>query len=131
MYETATVIENKKTYALVKVKKDQSKKCKGCGLCYKVRGDKYLLKAKNEIGAETGEKVKIEISENVLLKISLFIYLFPLLGFLLGIFTAYVINNMLLKIISFLLIFVGAWYAGLSSADKLVSHYKPEIKEKL
>lgn len=68
--------------------------CERCGariLC-SPGGDKNRnLKAKNQIGAAVGDRVTVEESGNLLLKLSALQYGLPLTGFLTGVFTVYLL----------------------------------------
>jgi len=56
--------------------------CAGCG----VTGAAVRARAKNDPGAQPGEKVLVESSTKKLLGVVLLVYILPLVGFLLGYF---------------------------------------------
>lgn len=102
-------------------------RCEKCGLCKKISGRGPFLEVKNSKGMKEGDKVEVEIKEDDLLNISIFIFGFPLAGFVLGIISVSFIRNILLKIIVFLLFLVFFWVIGFRKGQKYGEKRRPEI----
>ena len=95
---------------LIKVDSIDKSACKHCQSRIICRpnldqGDNYI-KAKNSIDCKIGDKVMIIKREDLLLKISLLQYGFPLIGFLLGMFISYFLKLNIFNIPSELIYFV-------------------------
>ncbi len=83
--EEGIIIKVSPEGALVRVKKtDACCSCPSNRLCHVGSiGERDVL-AKNPIGAEEGQRVEIEVEDGLLLKASCIIYLFPVIGLLIG-----------------------------------------------
>ena len=88
-------------------------------------------KAENVIKAVPGDIVEVEINEDDLFKISLFIYGFPLLGFVTGVISAYFLENVFLKVIIFLFFLFFFWIAGFKKGRIYGEKAKPKIVSKI
>jgi len=129
MKETGKVIEVKGEMAVVMI--ERSGKCEKCGLCSKITERQPILEVKNKEGVKEGDTVEIEIKEENLLKVSIFIYGFPLLGFILGIFFSQLFKNNFLKVFSFLSLFIFFFYFGFKKGESYSKSVKPEITGKV
>ena len=54
------------------VLKQEKERCRNCRLCKKIVEREPTIEAENKINAKVGDKVIVEINENVFLKISFF-----------------------------------------------------------
>ncbi|ADL08111.1 SoxR reducing system RseC family protein [Thermosediminibacter oceani] len=84
MRERAVVISKKGDQAEVEIIRTSAcSKCKGCSLS----SDNRTLKvwAQNEVDAEVGQVVEIEMESKALLSATFIVYVIPLVGFLLGV----------------------------------------------
>ena len=127
MEEIGIIVEDKGNFAIVKIEKNDRAGCKGCGLCRTGRDGGLYIESENLIGAETGEKVKVEIPGESIFIATVFIYGIPLAGFILGIVLASVIENVILKILCFIFIFGGSTFMGLNLGEKFGKREKPKI----
>jgi len=95
---------------LIKVDSVDKSACKHCQsriICRpNLDQEDNYIKAKNSINCRIGDKVIIIKRENLLLKISLLQYGFPLIGFLLGMFISYFLKLNIFNIPSELIYFV-------------------------
>ncbi|MCM8810612.1 MAG: SoxR reducing system RseC family protein, partial [Candidatus Omnitrophica bacterium] len=89
------------------------------------------IEAENIIKANVGDIVEVEINEDDLFKISVFIYGFPLLGFILGVIFAYFLKIIFLKIIIFLIFFTSFWLIGFQKGKTYSQKIKPKIASKI
>ncbi|HOV21344.1 MAG TPA: SoxR reducing system RseC family protein [bacterium] len=129
MKENGKVIELKGDIAVVKM--ERKNKCEKCGLCEKIAGRDPFIEVKNKIDAKIGDEVEVEIKEDDLLKISIFIFGFPLLGFILGIISSYFCKNITLKIVVFLVFLLSFWIAGFKKGKNYAENTKPHIVSKI
>ncbi|MCS7180607.1 MAG: SoxR reducing system RseC family protein [bacterium] len=127
--EKGRVIELKEDIAIVQM--EESDRCKGCNLCKKIVNRGNQIEAINEIKAKVGELVEVEISEDLILKLSIFIYGYPLLGFILGVVFSYFLKNVFLKIIVFLFFLVFFWITGFRKGKYYGERTKPKIISKI
>ena len=111
--------------------------CTSCGasvFCAPGQDGIRRLLADNPINAKIGQQVKIEETDDILLKLSLYQYGLPLLGFSAGIFISYSLNFTIPPIPQELLFFIlgisggalAAWYSHYQVkkiADKSQSHF--------
>ena len=115
---------------LVKVDSVDKSACKHCQARIICRSDMdrqaNFIKVKNSIGCEIGDKVMIIKKENLLLKISLLQYGFPLIGFLIGMFIPYFLKltilNIPIELIQFIFAIIGVGFGGVAGrayANKL------------
>lgn len=85
MDESGTVIEVKDDIAMVEV--PRSPMCKNCCACQLVEGeDKMIAEARNLAKAKVGDNVKIETESKVVLKVTLIVYIVPVLFLFIGYF---------------------------------------------
>jgi positive regulator of sigma E activity len=129
MKERGKILEVKENMAVVLM--EEKEKCKSCGLCKKIISRQLVIEAENKIKAETGDIVEVEISEDDLFKISLFIYGFPFVGFVLGTVSAYFLKNIFLKFIIFLFFLIFFWILGFKKGEIYGKTAKPKIISKL
>jgi positive regulator of sigma E activity len=129
MKEKGKVVEKKGEIAVVMM--EDSDKCERCGLCKKIVPREPLIEAENKINADIGDNVFVEIDEDILFKISLFVYGFPLIGFILGIIFSYFLKILLLKILVFLFFFVFFWITGFKKVKIYGEKTKPKIISKI
>ena len=82
MEERGLVLEIEEKVAKVQIE------CKvACGFCYACStglDNKMIIEAENEIGAKVGERVKIETDPHRYLMAVLVVYIFPLMGLVIG-----------------------------------------------
>ncbi|MEA3500673.1 MAG: SoxR reducing system RseC family protein [Candidatus Marinimicrobia bacterium] len=105
---------------LIKVDSVDKAACKHCQariICRpNLDQESNYIKVKNSIGYKIGDKVMIIKKENLLLKISLLQYGFPLIGFLLGIFISYFLRltifNIPNELIHFIFGIIGVGFGG-------------------
>lgn len=84
--------------------------CESCAariFCVPDNSGKRILKAANPIAAKIGNRVVVNQSENLLLKLSFIQYGIPLIGFLLGIVICYVFDLSISEIAPELIMFAG------------------------
>ena len=129
MKETGKVVEVKGEMAVVMM--ERREKCKSCELCKKIIGKQQVIEAENVIKALPGDIVEVEINEDDLFKISLFIYGFPLLGFVTGVVSAYFLENIFLKVIIFLFFLFFFWVVGFKKGQIYGEKAKPKIVSKI
>jgi len=129
MKEKGKVVEKKGSVAVVLM--EEKEKCKSCGLCKKIIPREPLIEVENRINAEVGDDVFVEIDDDILFKISLFIYGFPLMGFILGIIFSYFLKILLLKILAFLFFFIFFWIIGFKKVKIYEEKTKPKIVSKI
>lgn len=84
-------------WALVLTRRtDACSTCQHQGHCHMVEGmDKMIVRAKNAVGAEPGDEVALYLSTKTKLKGMFILYVFPVLGLLLGAFSASSISELL------------------------------------
>lgn len=103
-----------------KVRLKRKSLCEKCGICMGWGKDFMLMEVDNLKGARVGDKVRIETLPGRILKISFIVFMVPLLGLFVGIFSGYLLSGWLglrslwqagLGITFFLLGFLGVrWY---------------------
>ena len=78
------------------VKTTRHASCNRCGACgLGVTGSDVTVKAKNEIGAQAGEQVIIEMQTEHVMKAAFFGYMFPLIFFIIGIAAGHFLTRMI------------------------------------
>ncbi len=102
------------TPAGVLVKLEHSEQCKDCGLCTAGK-TKYEIVAKDNIGVQVGDRVKVNIAPSTVLKFSFAVYIFPIIAASLGYFLTYmflsknedagIVGSMLFLFVSMFLVF--------------------------
>ena len=122
MKETGKVVEVKGDRAVVMMERSGQ-----CGLCSKITGRQHILEVKNKEGVKEGDTVEIEIKEENLLKVCIYIYGFPLLGFIFGIIGTFFLKNIQLKFITFFAFFLSFWIAGFKKAKDYGEKAIPKI----
>ncbi|MCM8818792.1 MAG: SoxR reducing system RseC family protein [Candidatus Omnitrophica bacterium] len=128
MKEIGKVVEINENAAVVLM--EEKEKCKTCNLCKKILPREPKIEAENIIRASVGDIVEVEIDEDALFKISVFIYGFPLLGFILGVILSYFLKIAFLKIIVFLIFLTSFWTFGFQKGKKYGLKTKPKIVSK-
>ncbi len=103
-----------------KVRLERKSLCDKCGICSGWGKDFMLMEVNNLKGARVGDKVRIETPPGKAVKISFMVFMIPLLGLFIGIFSGYLLSGWLglgswwqagLGIAFFLLAFLGVrWY---------------------
>ncbi len=129
MKEKGKIVEMKENKAVVLM--EEKEKCKSCGLCKKIIGKQQVIEAENVIKAVAGDIVEVEINEDDLFKISLFIYGFPLLGFITGVISAYFLENIFFKVIIFLFFLFFFWVVGFKKGRTYGEKANPKIVSKI
>jgi len=129
MREKGKVIKKKGEVAIVMV--ENRNKCERCALCKKIIPREPLIEAENKINAEIGDNVFIDIDDDTLFKIVVFIYGFPLIGFILGIIFSYFLKILVLKILTFFLFFIFFWIIGFKKVKIYEKKAKPKIVSKI
>ena len=122
MKETGKVVEVKGDRAVVMMERSGQ-----CGLCSKITGRQHILEVKNKEGVKEGDTVEIEIKEENLLKVCIYIYGFPLLGFIFGTIGTFFLKNIQLKFITFFAFFLSFWIAGFKKAKDYGEKAIPRI----
>jgi len=84
MRETGIIIS--KQGKSVQVRLQKSKKCEGCTACASFGPNSMAIEAHNEIDAEIGDVVDVEISPKQVVGHSLVIFLFPIVAMIFGYF---------------------------------------------
>ena len=77
------------------VELERNRACDKCGVCHMGETNKLQLAVLNEIGAEIGQRVLINVEDRSLLKAGMIVYLIPLLALLSGIGLVYGVWGML------------------------------------
>ncbi|MFQ6065992.1 MAG: SoxR reducing system RseC family protein [bacterium] len=103
-----------------KVRLERKSLCEKCGICSVWGKDFMLMEVDNLKEARVGDKVRIETPPGKTLKISFMVFIVPLFGLFVGIFSGYLISEWLglrslwqagLGVAFFLLGFLGVrWY---------------------
>lgn len=115
---------------LIKVDSADKSACKHCQsriICRpKMDQEANFIKANNSIGCKIGDEVKIIKRENLMLKISLLQYGFPLIGFFIGMFISFILQltifNIPIELIHFIFGIIGIGFGGVAGriyANKL------------
>ncbi|MGA1871593.1 MAG: SoxR reducing system RseC family protein [bacterium] len=135
--EEGTVIEIDDSIAWIKIIRTAS--CKGCSakiFCISCEQENQMkVKALNTLGARVGDKVVIGIETSSYIKISLLIYLFPILCLIAGaiigeiIASDYSVNPSLLSALFGFLLFFLSFVIVKLTAHTLAKkkEYRPEI----
>ncbi len=79
---------------LMKIEVQKSTSCIKCGLCSSNSDKKNFLFYPKLSGFQNGDKIKINIPENVILKSSFIIFFIPVLGILLGIAASLLLQDL-------------------------------------
>ncbi len=82
MEEEAKVVELMGKAAKLSIVKSDA--CGGCQACTKGRGGEMFIVAENSLGAKKGDRVRIEVDPQLVLKGSFFAYLMPIIGLITG-----------------------------------------------
>ncbi|MGB9677317.1 MAG: SoxR reducing system RseC family protein [Candidatus Ratteibacteria bacterium] len=129
MKEKGKLIELKENTGIVLM--EEKEKCKSCSLCNKITPRQPTIEAINSINAKIGDDVIVEIDEDVLFKVSIFIYGFPLIGFIFGVIFSYFLNNIFFKVIIFLFFLIFFWTIGFKKGKIYGERAKPKIVSKI
>lgn len=113
---TITVVSGR----LVTIFLESTDNCKDCGiryLCSPSSDKDKIITLENSINAKVGDRVSVSESSNILLKLSLLQYGFPLLGFLVGIIvgTLIAIPWQPIELFQFLCGLLGLGFTGILS----------------
>ncbi len=116
--DTGTVTEVSDN--LVTIFLESTDNCEGCGirfLCSPSSDTDKIITLENRINAKVGDRVTVSESSNILLKLSLLQYGFPLFGFLLGVIvsTLIAIPWKPIELLQFLCGLLGLGVAGILS----------------
>lgn len=125
MKERGKVVEIKGDRAVVMM--ERRGKCKSCGVCSKITGRIPILEVRNKEGIKEGDIVEVEINEDDLFKVCIYIYGFPLLGFIFGMIGTFFLKNIQFKFIIFLAFFLFFWIAGFKKAKDYGEKAIPKI----
>gem|GEM_PF-1310878 len=134
MQEQGIVVEIRDDKAVVEI--ERSSACRGCRACYRSGEGKMRAEALNDIGAEVGDKVGLDIASKSLLIAYSIVFLVPLsflvCGFFLGSFLANFIGGLDSQSFGFIMsfIFLGLSYLLIRKIDnKLASkkQFEPRI----
>lgn len=79
--------------------------CKKCGIC-KMTGDRVYIDASNELGAEVGEAVEVEIATKNVLWATFLLFILPIIGLVIGYFIGNVLGAFILLGLTFLMVFL-------------------------
>ncbi len=104
---------------LAKVRVDKKDECDKCGMCMFPKGaSKVLIDAVNEVGAEVGDTVKIEVKPKAKTLGIILVFLVPLLLILISAFITFHLskNEYLIALVS--LLTLCFWYFVLAIIDK-------------
>lgn len=82
MEEEGMVIKVEGNLAQVEIERKSA--CGACGICSSVGKNTMIAKAKNNIGADIGDKVKLKIPPVSPLKAAFILFILPLFGLFLG-----------------------------------------------
>jgi len=81
----------------------------------------------NEAGARPGDRVRVEIPDGALLKVSALLYGVPLAGFLAGALAAAAVPSSPLRAVVLPAVFAPAWFAGTRLADRYARSHGPRV----
>ncbi len=120
MEKIATVISADNKTALVQLMRASAcgENCASCGGC---KGTHHTAKVTNSIGAQTGQKVKVEMEGKSLIFISFLAYIVPLLALFLGYGISYFIwyNEILSDLLGIFFLLLS--FVFLRSFDRKIS----------
>jgi positive regulator of sigma E activity len=94
---------------------EASEHCRKCGVCMLDSHGQRTLKVYNTAEAEVGDRVEVSIPKGVVSKCSYFIFIFPIISFLLGyLLLGWLSNNEVVGAtgggIAFILTFYAFWF---------------------
>ena len=92
------------------IKAKRSEACEGCGtkdMCHDSDGESAKLEALNPVGAKVGDEVNFTVGTGTVIRAGLLIYLFPLIGFIIGVVLVQALADVALP---------KTWNADLASA---------------
>ena len=117
MNEIGVVIKTDKTRATVKV--DKKDECSKCGMClFPKNASSIEFSSSNQIGAEVGDTVMIDMKESGKLLGAILAFLVPLLLIGLAVAVTKIFFDSEIWILVFSLIFIVLWYTILAVIDK-------------
>lgn len=82
MKEEDLVLESEGETAKVEIKRTTT--CKGCGICRMGSSDTMIAEVENPGGAKVGDKVEVEVDTPLILKVAFIVYIFPIVGLIVG-----------------------------------------------
>ena len=82
MKEEGLVLESEGETAKVEIKRTTT--CKGCGICRMGSSDTMIAEVENPGGAKVGDKVEVEVDTSSILKVAFIVYIFPIVGLIVG-----------------------------------------------
>lgn len=125
MIEIGKVIKIEEEKAIVLL--STSEYCDKCKICMFDSKGQRTLKADNDIGAKIGDEVEIFIPDGMISKSSFFIFILPIMTFLIGYFFAWVFSRSeVLSAVSGTITFVLTFYA-LFIYEKRLNQIKKDI----
>ena len=84
MIECGVVVSTKDGFATIRMQKGDA--CKDCNICESYGEGFRSIEAVNDVGAEIGDQVEVEIKSSNLLKYSFLVFIFPVLMMIGGYF---------------------------------------------
>jgi len=88
MKEIGEVITLEGTRAVIRFQRSSA--CSKCGACgMGQHGETMILKVANEMNADVGDIVEVDMESEKILQASLIVYIFPLIALLIGMFMGY------------------------------------------
>ena len=121
MNEVGVIINTDKKRATVKV--DKKDECSKCGMClFPKNANSIEFSATNEIGAQTGDTVMLEMKESTKLLGAILAFLVPLLLIGVAVAVVYLFFDSEIWILVFSLIFIVLWYTILAVIDKMLKN---------
>ena len=82
MKEKGLVLEIAGETAKIEIKRTTT--CKGCSICRMGSSDTMIAEVENPGGAKGGDKVEMEVDTSSILKIAFIVYIFPIVGLIVG-----------------------------------------------
>ena len=100
MTETGTVIKLNKNSAVVRVERKSA--CDSCRICAIRPGAPYIdINLKNDISAKLNDKVEIFLTDSIVIRSSLIVYLVPLFFSFIGLLIGLFFTNEIVQLILF------------------------------
>ena len=121
MSEKGVVVRVNGDHAVVEM--EASKACEACGACRYSREGRMVATVRNQLNANVGDSVDIEIEPKVVIGAALVVYMLPLvmffLGYAIGIVVGRLLNNQS-EIVGIMggLIFLAFSYLAMRKIDK-------------
>lgn len=127
MTETGRITEVGGRTATVRLDGGPPGGCGGCRACAMGRDGARIVEGLNEAGARPGDRVRVEIPDGALLKVSALLYGVPLAGFLAGALAAAALPPGPLRAVALPAVFLPAWFAGTRLADRYARSHGPRV----